>query len=265
MDHLSKQQLILLALLVSFVTSLSTGIVTVSLMDQAPAGVTRTVSQVIERTIQQAVPQSAAVADSVLTAPDRAVLAVKAVSQSVVTIEDAATGAALGQGLVVASSGAVVTDKSVIAPARTYQEALPNGGSLPLSVLWSQTDGDAVFLAPSVATSPAIAFTPAVIATSTSLGATVFALSGTSTALLGQGIIDSSGNGMADTVLDASSSPISVSIAPSAAPAGAILFGMDGSVLGIRTSSLAADGRGSSGGPVLFYPLSALEPAFPPQ
>ena len=38
MEHLNKQQLILLTLLISFVTSIATGIVTVSLMDQAPQG-----------------------------------------------------------------------------------------------------------------------------------------------------------------------------------------------------------------------------------
>ena len=48
MEHLTKQQIILLALLVSFVTSIATGIVTVSLINQAPAGTTNTVERIIE-------------------------------------------------------------------------------------------------------------------------------------------------------------------------------------------------------------------------
>lgn len=49
MEDLTKQQLIMLVCLVSFVTALFTGIVTVSLVQQAPAGITQTIQKVIER------------------------------------------------------------------------------------------------------------------------------------------------------------------------------------------------------------------------
>src|SRR3989344_9685665 len=65
MEELTKSQIVLLTLLVSFVTSIATGIVTVALIDQAPAGVTQTVSHIIRETVQSAVQavisQSAAV------------------------------------------------------------------------------------------------------------------------------------------------------------------------------------------------------------
>lgn len=51
MDHLTKTQVVLLVLLVSFVTSMATGIVAVTLMDQAPPPVTQTINKVIERVI----------------------------------------------------------------------------------------------------------------------------------------------------------------------------------------------------------------------
>ena len=64
LEQLTKHQIVLLTLLVSFVTSIATGIVTVSLMDQAPAGVTRVVNQIVEHTVEKVIPatQSAAAA-----------------------------------------------------------------------------------------------------------------------------------------------------------------------------------------------------------
>ncbi|MCH7883177.1 trypsin-like peptidase domain-containing protein [Patescibacteria group bacterium] len=51
MEELTKFQLVLLVLLVSFFTSLVTGIVSVTLVNQAPAQITQTISRVIERVI----------------------------------------------------------------------------------------------------------------------------------------------------------------------------------------------------------------------
>lgn len=57
-DHLTKSQFIMLVLLVSFVTSLITGIVTVTLVNQTPAPLTERVNRVIEKTIEKVVPQA---------------------------------------------------------------------------------------------------------------------------------------------------------------------------------------------------------------
>ncbi len=50
---LNKPQLILLAILLSFVTSIATGIVTVTLMQQAPVSVTAPINRVIQQTVEK--------------------------------------------------------------------------------------------------------------------------------------------------------------------------------------------------------------------
>tara|TARA_B100000745_G_scaffold291264_1_gene230863 strand:- start:9028 stop:9837 length:810 start_codon:yes stop_codon:yes gene_type:complete len=52
-EQLSKSQLLLLTLLVSFVTSTATGVLTVSLLEETPQTVTQTVNRVVERTIEK--------------------------------------------------------------------------------------------------------------------------------------------------------------------------------------------------------------------
>lgn len=51
--ELDKRQMVLLTLLITFVVSIATGIVTVSLMNQAPKSVPYTVNNVIQRTIEK--------------------------------------------------------------------------------------------------------------------------------------------------------------------------------------------------------------------
>lgn len=52
-NELNKKQLVLLTLLITFVVSIGTGIVTVSLMKQVPPTVPQTINNIIQRTIEK--------------------------------------------------------------------------------------------------------------------------------------------------------------------------------------------------------------------
>ena len=253
MDHLSKQQLILLALLVSFMTSLATGIVTVSLMDQAPSGVTRTVSQVIEKTIQQvSAPESVAVGTVTLSVKDQLANAVASVSPSVVKIEDMRANNIVGLGLVVSREGMIMTDRSIIVPFSSYEAVMSDGTTVPMTIMSTntvssqtnnvQTNNDVVFLQPSsnISGASGTVFTPIDPATSFTLGQSVFSLAGTSTAILGQGVITDMASSSASTSSLANApSPIGTSIPTVKTSLGGPLFDIQGKIIGVRTSSMS--------------------------
>ncbi len=107
MEHLTKQQIILLALLVSFVSSIATGIVTVSLLEQAPPTVTQTINRVVERTIEQVVPSATTTKETVIIRDDEATTnAIAKAAKSIVRIEN--RGGYVGIGLIINDLGKII-------------------------------------------------------------------------------------------------------------------------------------------------------------
>jgi len=61
MEHLTKQQVTLLCLLVALFTSIATSVITASLMDKSSTGISQTIYRVVEKTIEQVAPKDSAV------------------------------------------------------------------------------------------------------------------------------------------------------------------------------------------------------------
>jgi hypothetical protein len=109
-EDLSKQQLLLLMILVNFVVSIATGVLTVSFLNQAPTIVTQTVNQIVDHTIQTVTQVPGLTAPSQPSVEDLLSTAIAAESARSVTIHaGASTTPAVAVGVYLPKSKAVAT------------------------------------------------------------------------------------------------------------------------------------------------------------
>ncbi|PIP73720.1 MAG: hypothetical protein COW88_01025 [Candidatus Lloydbacteria bacterium CG22_combo_CG10-13_8_21_14_all_47_15] len=144
MEELTKTQTILLTLFVSFVTSIATGITTVTLMDQAPPAITQTLNRVVERTVEKVIQPASVVTKEikvVVKEEDAIVAAFERNRSSVVRVETAPydgeeTGKVLGLGVIVSADGIVAIDKNLVVPDGFYRIGI-NGEVLGARAVFS--------------------------------------------------------------------------------------------------------------------------------
>jgi hypothetical protein len=180
-EELSKSQLILLTILVNFVTSVATGILTVSLLDHAPPIITQTVNRVVERTIET-VAQAAPAAIIQAPAPSNQDLVTKAIglasSRAVILypVDASTTTPPVAHGTFLPKSGVVVTATAKDLPKEAIV-AFATGESLPVS-LSREGEGLSIYGFADDAAFPKVS--PAVLMSPTDLrlGETTLALTG---------------------------------------------------------------------------------------
>jgi hypothetical protein len=127
--ELNKTQLILLAVLLSFVTSIATGITTVTLMQQAPASFTTPVNRVVQQTIEkiQQVEGKTITQTVVVKEEDLVVDAIAKNSTAVFSITRETQDATFktievsaGRGFVISTDGIVVADAILVPDKEVY-------------------------------------------------------------------------------------------------------------------------------------------------
>ncbi len=116
MEHLTKAQIVLLTLFVSFVASMATGIVVVTLMGQAPDPVNQTITNVVERTIEKITPTFVEKPGATIIVKDEDLVVAaieKNVNSTVALRTTIGEGGVLsaGVGTIVSSDGLVITDR----------------------------------------------------------------------------------------------------------------------------------------------------------
>ena len=215
MEQLTKSQIVLLTLLVSFVTSIATGIVTVALIDQAPAGVTQTVSHIIRETVQSAVPavisQSAAVvqpkkeeppAPAAAPAPDLAHLLARA-EQSIVRLYSVTSVSPifLGLGVVLDGRGMVITDSDALGSLKKVSVVTTNGSSTQMKIVSNNTQNGFLYLSP-ISTSTATYFVAASLASAGArVGDSIVAISVRNTLRIASGLVVGVGTGASQNAI----------------------------------------------------------------
>lgn len=245
-EHLTKHQIVLLTLLVSFVTSIATGIVTVSLMDQAPPSVTRTINQIVEHTVEKVVPASAPAAQGAAVATKETTVVVKdddLAAQSIAKVQQGivrivsknAPDVLVARGIVVDAKGTVISDRGSLEPMGTinFEAILPSGERVPAVMRIPVGSTTLAVLDLSLASSSAkLSAVPLADQTKLQLGASVIRIGGTGADTVGTGVIA--------RLSDAHSSLIQSSVV-STTP-GSVLITLFGEAIGIVTTDSLASG-----------------------
>ena len=199
-ERLTKMQIVLLTLLVSFVTSIATGIVTVTLMDQAPPAITQTINRVVERTVEKVVPDKSQGANVitkevtvVVKEDDLITDSIEKNSKSVVRIKkinaDGTAGKLVGLGVIVSRDGMIATDPSVIDGTEAYKIETVSGEIFNANVVDGGEEKPSVFLTIEIPEGEEeIVFSPV-------------AFSNESTFKLGQTVISLTGEGRTDVAI----------------------------------------------------------------
>lgn len=255
MEELNKSQIVMLTLLVSFVTSLATGIVTVSLMDQAPPTVTQTINRVVERTVERVVPNETQTA-TVITRERTVVVkeseliaeAVGRVTPSLVSVygitEEGEAGDFISRGAIAAPELVVTTVNSVSVDSE-FLIRLSDGRVVLGTAVAVDSANSLVVLAYTADKDEPIS--PAAFVTSPpSLGQTIVALTGSDRVKIANGIVTGF-SALAESADNSDSAKsktpeqmFETNISASSLVRGSIIINTDGAVIGIAQGDSAS-------------------------
>lgn len=246
MEQLTKSQIVLLTLLVSFVTSIATGIVTVSLMDQAPPAITQSVSRVIRETVQTVVPASGSQHAAATVTHEQTIVvsesdliskAVERVSPSIVrlSVPGPETPIFLGLAVVLDEDGTLAADSNALAELADATATLIDGTSVRVFVRHRDAKAGVAYLTPATSTSLELHWTPiAVSKGQVVLGQAVVALSGKTIPRIASGLVTALiPTGAAST----SPQVLETGIAAESIMPGSPLINTQGVLLGLSTGS----------------------------
>lgn len=248
MDNLNAQQIVLLTLLVSFVTSIATGITTVALLEQTPEPVVQTINRIVEKTVERVVsepapdngkPSEKEIVTVVVKEEDLTIDAVEKNSKSIMRIYEKAGDLKnfVALGIIASTNGEVVTDTNKISKSNDYIGVYA-GGEYPLKITFKDSEKMFAVLAPEQKDLKDFAVANFADSGNMKLGQSVISLSGASENTVSTGIITNLAK-EADVL-----KKIVTSVNSSNVLAGSVILNLKGEVAGVKVSS-ATDETGS--------------------
>ncbi len=242
LERLTKSQVVLLTLLVSFVTSIATGIVTVSLMEDAPPTITQTVNRIVERTVETVAPsQPAAVAaiekEVLVGESEQLARAIERVAPSVVRLympgkDESGNDMRMfvGHAVVISRDGSLIADAGT--PDGSLTALRADSIEVPVNIAARPEGSPLIRLQASAPTGSNLTWEPAVFSQEkVRLAAPVVVIGGRTGTRVAQGIVTGFGGPEKDGV----PSYVETDIASDTVAAGSPLISVDGSVRGIAT------------------------------
>jgi hypothetical protein len=261
MNDLNPQQIVLLTLLVSFVTSIATGITVVSLLEQSPEPITQTINRVVEKTVERIIPSdenksttfskeggkevvTVVVKDEDLTigAIDKNSKSLARIYQKIGNVETF-----IGLGIVFDNQGRIVTDSFIIQKSGKYIVNYEKG-KFNMTVGYREPNDPYAILKIADGQNAPADFAPAKFADSQNakLGQSVISLSGINSNTIATGIISNliTGSGaLKDSQVTSSAQPveqlksIETSVDRSNVLLGSIILNLQGEIIGARINS----------------------------
>jgi S1-C subfamily serine protease len=247
MENLTKTQLTLLTLLVSFVTSIATGIITVSLLQEAPPGITQTINRVVERTIEKVVPAEGTGVETKVTETivvkeeDLVIDAIDKNSKSIIRIRDMALIDGVSQfygiGFLISKDDGIVVSnrRENVSKSTTYAGTLFDGVVVQMKVQVIDETAGLVYL--QIIKDPNVVVKAEEVEFATkdlALGQTVIAIEGESNTIVSIGRVTSLDYG-ATSGESKLALGIETDIVPKTNIFGGPLVNLSGEVVGIRT------------------------------
>lgn len=245
MDNLNAQQIVLLTLLVSFVTSIATGITTVALLEQTPEPVVQTINRIVEKTVERVVsepapdngkPTEKEIVTVVVKEEDLTIDAVEKNTKSLMRIYEKAGDlkSFVALGVIISANGEVVTDSTKVSKGNDYIGVYA-GGEFPLEIVFNESDKTLAIMAPEKKDLKDFSVVSFADSNNMRLGQSVISLSGTSENTVSTGIVTNLAK-EADVL-----KKIVTSVNSNNVLIGSIILNLKGEVVGIKVSSVAEE------------------------
>ena len=245
MEDLTKQQMVLLTLLVSFVASTATSITIVSIITDTTPVISQTFNRIVEKTIERVVTGTTTptvikipTPTTVATESDQIVTAVQTNLSFMVNIATSKTeksgGEKRGIGFIIGESGLVVTDKNVSSDWNEFSGSLLNGKSYTAKKVFVDEKTGIALLELYEGDKKVVLRGASLSLSEAKLGQTVLSLGGKGMSTVSEGIVSEI---IKSSEKENPITRIILSLSFSQSDRGGPLFGIDGKVIGINLIS----------------------------